>query len=71
MADLDRLLADLERVAEACNRFAHPDLQRAAFNLLVTALDTPPRPDQLPYSRAQHYAATAATAVIPAYREHR
>ncbi len=71
MSDLHRLITDLERVAAVCNKFAHPDLQAAAFNLLVTAIDAPPRPERLPYTRpAPAHRADDATALIPAVTDY-
>ncbi len=67
----DQLAADLERVAEVCNRFQHPDLQAAVFNILVTAIDAPPRPERLPYARpAPAHRADDATALIPAVTDY-
>lgn len=63
MTNLDQLLTDLSRVANVCNEFAEPDLQKAAFNILTAAMALPTRPERMPIGRDH-----AATEIIPVVR---
>ncbi len=66
MDEFRQLVIDLDRIAETVNRFEHPDVQAAAFNLLGAAIATPPKPDRYAVTRdGAHRADHTPTAVIP------